>query len=631
MLRFAFLTSFLLGVFALSAQEPIDSFLVKPYLQWGTQTSMTVLWETSSTATTVVEYGAAEVQASEPNLSQRQTLSGTRQLHEVTLPGLKPATKYLYRVRSTFANGQELVSPVSTFRTTVRDEDACFFVFIGDSQYNSRTPWAWGEIAERIWEERPHFIIHAGDLVDQGTKKSDWTDHFFPNGQIAMSRFPMYTVLGNHEQDAQLYYDYMVQPQPEYYYTFRYGPVQFFMIDTNRDVGEGSEQYEWLEWELAKSQAPWKIVVHHHPPYSSEADDHGDTFIGASSYQTHARDLTPLYDAYGVDFCLFGHTHVYERTWPLLNNRISMENGVVYINSGGAGGGLEDFDPTRSWFTRELEQGHHYTTFAVFEQTLSFKALDHEGRLFDSFQLTKEVAGQGTGLQQPPPPRFRYERLVFQDSVRVVLEAFSPELAIHYTLDGSEPDRQSPQYQGPLVLKETATLKTRTYTADAKTGRVAERSFRQMEPLPAVRVARTEPGLASRYYEGAWKKLPAFDRLSPKTAGTLTTVTEAVPNRRTDQYGLVLEGYVDIPATGAYTFYVRSDDGSRLLLHETPVIDNDGSHSPRTKEATLILEKGLHPMRIEYFEDYGGELLRAGWVDPVLGRVPFHPGQLRHR
>lgn len=615
----------------LFAQNTVDSFLVKPYLQWGTQTSMTVLWETTAPATTTVEYGQAEVKASEPNLSLTRTLEGSRSLHEVMLPELQPATKYLYRVRSTFADGEEMVSPVYTFRTNVRNEDACIFAFIGDSQYNSRTPWAWGKIARRIWEERPHFIIHAGDLVDQGTKKSDWVDQFFPNGHVAMSRYPMYTVLGNHEQDAQLYYDYMVQPEPEYYYTFRYGPVQFFMIDTNRDVSEGSEQFNWLEWELARSDAPWKIVVHHHPPYSSESDDHGDTFIGASSYQTHARDLTPLYDAYGVDFCLFGHTHVYERTWPLLKNRISMENGVIYINSGGAGGGLEDFDPTRSWFTRESHTGHHYTTFAVFDQTLSFKAIDHEGRVFDSFQLNKKDRSNAQGsMQQPPPPRIEIEQLVFAEETTVRMKALSPDHAIHYTLDGTEPSLQSPQYTGPLTIAETAVLRARTYTPEGKTGRIVERSFEKMAPLPAVEVNNPKAGLSYRYYEGAWKKLPDFKTLTPKAEGVLPTVSEAVPERSEDHYGLVLEGYLDIPESGHYTFYVHSDDGSRLWIDGQAVIDNDGSHSPITKERALILEKGFHRIRIDYFEDYGGELLRAGFKTKELGLAPFNPGRLFH-
>lgn len=614
---------------SLLAQADSDSFLIKPYLQWGTQTSMTVLWETTYPATTSVEYGEAMDSASEPNLNQRTNLNDTRLLHEVPLTGLKPATKYVYRVRNTFANGREVVSEVSTFRTNVRDDDACVFAFIGDSQYNGRTPWAWETISNLIWKERPHFIIHAGDLVDQGTKKSDWTEHFFPGGQIFMSRYPMYTVLGNHEQDAQLYYDYMVNPEPEYYYTFRYGSVQFFMIDTNRDVSEGSEQYNWLEWELAQSTAPWKMVVHHHPPYSSESDDHGDTFIGASTYQTHARDLTPLYDTYGVDFCLFGHTHVYERTWPLLENRISLENGVIYINSGGAGGGLETFDPTRSWFTQELQTGHHYTTFAVFGNTLQFKAIDHEGRIFDSFQMTKNDTDEITGrLTSPPPPAIHIADPVFSRETSVVMKPLWNDHTIRYTLDGSEPNQQSPVYEAPIIVNTSVTLRARSYTPEGKTGRIADRALVQMNPLPAVKVSPAKKGLAYTYFEGSWKKLPDFQKLKPVASGQMNTFTHDIPNRSEDHYGVVFEGFVHIAETGPQTFYVRSDDGSRLWIDDQKVIDNDGSHSPRTKTGTIILEEGYHRIQIAYFEDYGGEFLQVGMVDPMLGRIPFSPAKL---
>ncbi len=609
-----------------------DSFLVKPYLQFATQDAIYVLWETTAPATTVVEYGEALTQANAPNLSEKKVIDGTRLLHEVRLDNLKTETKYLYRVRSVTEGGREIVSPVSTFRTAVRDEGAYFFALVGDSQYNSRTPWAWGKIAQRVWEDRPHFIVHAGDLVDTGTRKTDWTEHFFPNGHVAMSRFPMYTVLGNHEQDAQLYYDYMVNPAPEYYYTFHYGNAQFFMIDTNRDVHEGSEQYDWLEWELARSTATWKFVVHHHPPYSSEENDHGDTYIGASTYGTPARNLTPLYEAYGVDFCLFGHTHVYERTWPILENTVNLKDGVIYINSGGAGGGLEDFDPARSWFTLESQTGHHYCTFAIYDRTLVFKAIDHEGRMFDSFQLAKAGAPNTSkaGLLQPPAPHFSVEKLIFEAQTRVEMAALLDTHRICYTLDGSEPTLQSQRYTGPITIDNSCTLKARAYTPDGKASRVVSRTFTKMAPLPAVDPGATQRGLQYAYYEGDWDFLPDFAALTPVRSGTTPTVNESTVEHREEHFGLVLEGYVALPATDTYTFFTRSDDGSRLYIDGALVVDNDGRHGAFFAYGTTILERGKHRLRIEYFEATGGQMLRAGILDENLGKVPFNPMQLSH-
>ncbi len=613
----------------LAAQTEQDTFLVKPYLQWGTKNSMHVLWETQQMSTGFIEYGEALKDAEKPNLNQKIKITEPKALHEVHIKNLKPATKYLYRVTGILSNGKSIQSEVLTFKTVVNDDDAYFFALVGDSQYNSKSPWAWGAIAEKVWQDRPNFIIHVGDLVDVGTKKTDWTQHFFPNGHIAMSRFPMYTVLGNHEQDATLYYDYMVNPAPEYYYTFHYGNAQFFMIDTNRDVQEGSEQYDWLEWQLAQSKATWKFVVHHHPPYSSEENDHGDTYIGASTLGTHARNLVPLYESYNVDFCLFGHTHLYERTWPLLNNKVNLKNGVIYINSGGAGGGLEDFDPVRSWFTQELQTGHHYCTFAIYENHLLFKAIDHEGHLFDTFQLEKKE-DKNTGMIKPPAPHFKIDKTIFQNKAIATLSALSNDYKIYYTLDGSRPTQQASLYSEPIEIKNTATLNAICFTEDGRASRVVSRSFKKMKPIPAANPSSTKRGLKYAYYEGSWERLPDFSKLKPVKTGVIQLANIDKIDHRENDFGVVMEGYLEVPETDTYTFYTYSDDGSKLFINDEIIVDSDGRHSAKYISGTTILEKGKHRIRIEYFEGGGNNFVYSGFVTSQNEKIPFSVFQLSH-
>ncbi|MFK7844906.1 MAG: metallophosphoesterase, partial [Rhodothermales bacterium] len=366
----------LLFVWASNESYGQESFRVAPYLQYGTKSSMVVLWETETPATTRVEYGKSRLGDKAPNLSQVKEMSGLRTMHEVIVDNLEIETKYFWRVVTETESGERMVSEPSTFRTNVKDSTAFGFLLYGDSQSN---PDVWAKVAQLGWGERPNFALLAGDLVDRGGNIDDWLVEFFPPANVLMRRVPVYTALGNHEDDHEHYYQYMHNPPPEYHYTFKYGNAQFFIVDTNRPVSEGSEQYIWLEQELAKSTAAWKFVIHHHPPFSSEENDHGDTETGSTTYGTHARNLVPLYEHYGVDFCLFGHVHMYERTWPLLKGQVNQKNGVVYINSGGAGGGLEDFAPTRSWFTAKVRSLHHYGYFMVHDNTVQFQAIDEDG------------------------------------------------------------------------------------------------------------------------------------------------------------------------------------------------------------------------------------------------------------
>lgn len=625
----------LLSTFSLflSAQQNSGSFdfLVKPYLQFATKSSIVILWETTEEASTLVSYGQALLGAESPNLSNTKKMDGQRLMHEVSLTELQTETNYFWQVTSVNANGDTLKSEVYTFKTAVNDEQAFVFALVGDSQRNNDTPWAWEKIANKVWEDRPSFVVHAGDLVDQGSKKTDWTEHFFPDGHVLMSRFPMYTVLGNHEQDDDNYYKYMANPAPEYYYTFTYGNAQFFMIDTNKDVSENAEQYNWLEWALAKSEATWKIVVHHHPPYSSEADDHGNTYKAASTYGTAARNLVPLYEAYGVDFCLFGHTHVYERSWPLKGDMINQKEGVIYINSGGAGGFLEDFAPTRSWFTLELQTGHHYCTFAIFDQTLVFKAIDHEGRVFDSFQMDKSNRPNRTAaVVQPPAPHIEVGEAVFQNATTVQMSAAFENLEIRYTLDGSEPSRNALLYEGEFKVRASAMVRARAYTKSGKASRVVYTALKQMAPAPAQDVKEARPGLAYQYFEGEFDSLPDFNSLKVVKDGVTKTIGLSDVSPRADRFAIVMEGYIELPETKLYELYTNSDDGSKLYINGELLVNHDGTHSAMKKSGKLILEKGKHKIRIEYFEKTGGQALSAGIIDKELGVRPFTPFQLSH-
>tara|TARA_R110002096_G_scaffold97694_22_gene217876 strand:+ start:14761 stop:16668 length:1908 start_codon:yes stop_codon:yes gene_type:complete len=607
-------------------------FIVKPYLQFATKNSIVVLWETKEKSTSKVEFGKAVLNSGEPVLNQNAIVDGSSTMHEVVLSDLETETNYFWRIVSKTSAGKEIVSDTYSFKTAVNDSTAFMFALIGDTQRNNSTPWAWKKIAQRMWEDRPSFAVLAGDIVDNGNNLDDWTDEFFPPGHVAMSRFPIYTVLGNHENDSDYYYQYMANPAPEYYYTFKYGNAQFFMIDSNRDISEGSEQYNWLEWELAKSDATWKIAVQHHPPFTSEENDSGDTFKEASTYGTHARYLVPLFEKYNLDFDLFGHVHMYERTWPIKDNLVNQEDGVVYINSGGAGGGLEDFAPTRTWFTAELQTGHHYCTFAIHDKTVIFKAIDHEGRTFDTFQLTKEKGvNNKASVLQPPSPKIKAEGRVFEKSTVIALEAAFEDNTIFYTTDGSEPNQSSKKYTKPFTINNTSEIKVIAYSKENRASRVNKVYIRKLVPMKAVKVSGAKSGLAYTYYEEDVIQLPDFSKLKAVSKGVAKSVTlEAVPHRE-DDIVILYEGFVEVKEDGRYKFNLASDDGSKLFLHNQIIIDNDGEHGMKKISGEVLLEKGKHPIRVEFFESGGGEGLILTYEGPGFEEKPIAPFLLSHK
>lgn len=355
-------------------------FVVAPLLQMATPTTVTVVWETSFPGSSRVRYGVGA-----PTRTQDGADAVT--LHEVTLTGLAPGQPHVYQVTTEGPAGQ-VVSPLLTCQPAVGPDDAFSFVLFGDTQKNPRMT---EKIATLAWQRRPNFAIHLGDVVDNGPDPREWTDELFGPCRELFGRVPVYPCLGNHEKNHAHYYRYFALPAPEYHYRYRYGNADFFVLDTNRRVGPSSEQYRWLDAELGRSTATWKFVYHHHPAYSSDENDWGDTWKGAASKQgdPNVRQLVALYEKYNVDVVFNGHIHLYERTWPLRGGKVDRSRGVVYVTSGGGGGKLENIAPVPTFFKAQSRSDYHYGYVTIHGGKLCFKAFDHQGMLFDSFDLER--------------------------------------------------------------------------------------------------------------------------------------------------------------------------------------------------------------------------------------------------
>jgi mono/diheme cytochrome c family protein len=130
------------------------------------------------------------------------------------------------------------------------------------------------------------------------------------------------------------------------------------------------------------------------------------------------------------------------------------------------------------------------------------------------------------------------------------------------------------------------------------------------------------PTLAYRYFEGSWDKLPDLDALKPAAEGQSEGFDVSVAKRPNDM-ALRFEGELRLEAAGDYTFYLTSDDGSRLWVDGQLVADNDGIHPPGTKEGRISLIKGPHRVVAAVFNAGGGAELDVEISRFGRGRQPL--------
>lgn len=186
---------------------------------------------------------------------------------------------------------------------------------------------------------------------------------------------------------------------------------------------------------------------------------------------------------------------------------------------------------------------------------------------------------------------------------------------IRYTLDGSQPVITSDMYTGEFTLTETTALRTRLFDGTRAISDEASAYFRIVNDT----VGR---GLRYQIFEvDGMTKLPDFTGLRPTARGTSFEISSNNLALTRQQYvAAVLEGYIDIPGDGQYTFSLASDDGSKMYIDQKPVIDNDGDHGVITVSNTVSLTKGRHPVRVEWFNGGGGYWLAAYIEGPGLPR-----------
>lgn len=150
-------------------------------------------------------------------------------------------------------------------------------------------------------------------------------------------------------------------------------------------------------------------------------------------------------------------------------------------------------------------------------------------------------------------------------------------------------------------------------------------TMQYIQPIAAVDVPGAKAGMQCDAYQGLWNALPDFSKLTPVLSAPVGSVTTDVIQETSEGYGLRFTGYIHIAQAGYYTFYLKSDDGSRLTLGKDVLLNNDGVHEAKEVSASVRLAAGKHPIVVEYFQAGGAHALTLSYEGPGIGKRPV-PG-----
>ncbi|KAI9986269.1 hypothetical protein PInf_025196 [Phytophthora infestans] len=322
--------------------------------------------------------------------------------HHATITGLKPHTKYFYKVGS--RGDEKYTSDVSSFVTArAATDDSTFNVLIygdlGDGENSVDTIAA----VNNMTSDEIDLVYHLGDIsyADNDFLEAKqaagfcyeevynkWMNSMMP----LMSRVPYMVLVGNHEAECHsprcqasrskskalgnytAYNTRLKMPYEEssgtsnMWHSLDHGPIHFTSLSTESDYpnapanaftiwtknGNFGDQLSWIEADLKKADANRENV----PVLNSENDV---PIAQTAKVQAAFEDLLLKYK---VDVVLTGHKHYYERHLPIASPKAVLDGvsedfkvyenpqAPVHILSGGAGQseGLS-FSPkhTSSW------------------------------------------------------------------------------------------------------------------------------------------------------------------------------------------------------------------------------------------------------------------------------------------
>lgn len=373
--------------------------------------SRTIMWQSdNSEADAVIEYrleGAEKSQTIGATDKAFTDDGSTTYIHEATLTGLTPNTKYEYRV------GYGTDRRSDWYRLETAGASVYDVLIYPDSQSGDYSQWE--EIVKNsaLRTPRTALYISMGDLVDNGEHAYQWRT-WLNSIRPLSANVPLATTLGNHEmytldwkmREPYAYLNYFAVPPNgneifnRRYYSYDFGDVHYVVLDTmlyesnhedNHDTHHPDlydVQVQWLRQDLTANTKKWTVVLMHRDPFQYAFDRPGASRdVG---FNEEGVLFMPIFDEFNVDLVLSAHLHSYRNRGHVRNfDRDS--SGPIYILTGIAG------DARRpKWKEHPLDvyvapdrDKNNYMTMTVTPSKLIVKAFLPDGTQLDESVIEK--------------------------------------------------------------------------------------------------------------------------------------------------------------------------------------------------------------------------------------------------
>jgi hexosaminidase len=187
------------------------------------------------------------------------------------------------------------------------------------------------------------------------------------------------------------------------------------------------------------------------------------------------------------------------------------------------------------------------------------------------------------------------DTVFFGDKFTFAPKSVVPGAKIYYTLNGRDPLDTDLEYVSPITIyvpaNEKREFKTRVITPSGRRSIATRTLMCNRALMPAVNYNANKPGLSCKMVKSKFTVPDQLDFATAKDSVIVDKLNAETPKKDNPHFGMLFDGYVNVPADGAYNFTQSSYTDTQLFIDGEKITES---------ESALPLAKGFHKIRVKY-------------------------------